>query len=159
MRKYDSIIFIILSAAALTACGTPTTTALFKPHTTTTAKQMDLDQCKIASFRAIPQAYTTNYVGGFYDPGDIDCYRSRRHGRHERIYCDRLGGFYMPPASYTEDLNAPIRWRFVSACLRKKGYYLLPGKAPCRNAAERARALRAKNPAELSCNPDVNLDY
>jgi len=155
MRKYASVIFIILSAVALTACGTPTTTALFKPHTPPVVKQADLDQCKIASFRAIPQAYTTNYVGGFYDPGDIDCYR----GRRGRIYCDRLGGFYMPPASYTEDLNAPIRWRYVSACLRKKGYYLLPGKVPCRSGVERARALNAKNPAELGCNPDVNLDY
>jgi len=154
MRK-SFLLFSLFAALALTACGTPAGPALFRPKTSSTAKQMDLDQCKIASFRAIPAAYTTNYVGGFYDPGYSNCYR----GRHGRVYCDTTGGFYDPPVSYTEDVNAPIRWRFVSACLRKKGYSFIPGKMPCRNSAERERALRAKTPAELSCNPDSNLDY
>lgn len=155
MRALNLVIFAVL-AGLLSACGLPATTALFKPHTPPAVKQADLDQCKIASFKAIPQAVTTSYVGGYYDPGDIECSRSRS-GRH--TYCNRIGGYYSPPVAYAEDVNESIRWRYVSACMQKKGYYILYNKPICLNAAERARAMNAKTPADLVCNPDFNLDY
>lgn len=153
MKKYALIFLGLLPL--LSACGLATTTALFKPNTPPAVKQADLDQCKIASFRAIPQAYTTDYVGGYYNPGYTDCSRSR----HGNYYCSQYGGYYAPPVAFTEDMNASLRWRFVESCLRKKGYYILYNKPPCGNGADRARALRAKTPADLVCNPDINLDY
>lgn len=54
----------------LTACGTISTTALFKPGATAAQKQYDLlTQCKIASLRSIPQVFTTMTSGGYYDRG------------------------------------------------------------------------------------------
>lgn len=154
MRNFALAFLVLLSAALLASCGLGMNVALFKPHTPTAVKQADLDQCKMASFRAIPQAYATNTVGGFYDPGDMDCHKSR----HGRIYCDRVGGYYSPPVSYTEDMNASMRWRFVSACLGRKGYYVL-NRPPCASGAERARALGARTLADFTCDPDYSLDY
>jgi len=150
--------FLPVFGALLAGCaGQSNTVALFKPGTPPAVKQADLDSCKIASFKAIPQAITTEYVGGgYYDPGMVECSRSR-HGRD--VFCNRYGGYYNPPVAYTEDVNAPMRWRFVSACLAKKGYYILYNKPACKNGTDQARALAARTPSDLVCNPDVNLDY
>jgi|GEM_PF-976599 len=158
MRKFLLSLSAFAGVCLLSACaGTQNTTVLFKPNTPPAAKQADLDKCKIASFKLIPQAITTQYVGGYYDPGDMECSRSGRHGGY--MYCDQFGGFYNPPYAYTEDVNSPIRWRYVSACLQKKGYYIIYNKPPCSNGADYARAIRAHSPADLVCNPDANLDY
>lgn len=153
MKKYISALFLFLSAALISACGIGNV-ALYKPNTPLAVKQADLDQCKMASFRSIPQAYTTNYVGGYYEPGDYSC----RQTRHNKTRCKNVGGYYSPPVSYTEDMNAAMRWRFVSSCLARKGYRVL-NLPPCMSSAERARAQNAKRLSDFSCDPDYSLDY
>jgi len=149
---------LIFAALPVGCAGQNNSVALFKPNTPPQLKQADLDSCKIASFKAIPQAITTEYVGGGYStPGYIEC---RGHGRHGDRFCDQVGGYYTPPIAYSEDVNASLRWRFVSACLAKKGYYILYNKPACKNGADRARALSARTPDDLVCNPDASmLDY
>lgn len=153
--KMKKILCLSITGFLLAACGTMSTTALFKPGATTTQKQRDLDQCKIASFRAIPQEFTTTTSGGFYQPGDMSC-RTHRNGRVE---CYRVGGMYVPPSSFTVDQNGSLRWRFVQGCLQKKGYNIINNLRPCANAADRQRAMNARNMSDMVCNPDAKLDY
>lgn len=152
MKKLFSIVVI---GAFLAACGTMSTTALFKPGTGSAQKQRDLDQCKIASLRSIPQAFITTTTGGFYDPGGVSCY-SRRYGR---TVCNRFGDIYMPPAFFTVDQNDGLRWRFVLGCLQKKGYTIVSKLPACTGRQERQRALAARTMASFTCNPDTRLDY
>lgn len=131
------------------------TTALFKPGAGGVQKQRDLDQCKIASLRSIPQAFTTMSAGGFYDPGGISCYP----GRHGRTICNRYGDIYVPPNYFTVDQNENLRWRFVMGCLQKKGYNIVNNLRPCANQEERRYAMTARTMAAFICNPDTRLDY
>jgi len=142
--------------ALLAACSTMiSNTALFKPGANSTQKQRDLDQCKIASLRAIPQVFTTVTDGGFYDPGNINCYP----GRHGRTICRRFGDIYVPPASFTVDQNEGLRWRFVMGCLQRKGYTIVGNLRPCTNMEERRQAMMARTRAAFICDPDPTFDY
>lgn len=152
MYKY---LFLGIISALLAACSAMSSTALFKPDASPAQKQHDLDQCKIASLRSIPQAFTTMTAGGFYDPGGVDCY-PRRDGR---MVCTRYGDVFVPPASYTVDQNEGLRWRFVMGCLQKKGYRIINQLRPCRNQEERRRAMAARTVAAFTCDPDGKLDY
>lgn len=146
--------FVVLSLIAfvVSSCASPQP-MLFKPGTSFNRKQTDLDRCRIASFKAVPQALMTEVTPGYYDPGFIDCYR----GHHGHRMCVRRGGYYTPPSSYTYDRNDGLRNRYVISCLNRKGYNVLT-LPRCKTAEDRTAALNEKNASLLKCNPDPTFE-
>jgi len=155
------MLFVGAVVLILTGCITPVaTTALFNPGVTVAKKQRDLDQCKIASFRQVPQTVVSHVSGGYYHAGDVRCReRTGDKDKGKGVYCERVGQVYIPPSTTMRDVNANLRWRFVRGCLEDKGYRVVEQLRGCLDAAERQRALAARSVADLVCNPDPKLDY
>lgn len=145
------LIMILLAAFAVSACVSQEP-MLFKPGVSFAKKQNDLDRCRITSFKAVPQAIMTHVSSGYYSPGYIKCHRNR----HGKRWCQRQGGYYTPPSSYSYDRNNGLRQRYIQSCLNKKGYNILT-LPRCKSAEEQMSALKQKNPALLTCNPDPAL--
>jgi len=160
VMKMKKISLIVMVGVLSAACTTMSTTALFKPGVTAVQKQRDLDGCKIASLRSIPQTIVTQISGGYYDAGDVRCSERKGSGKgKDGVYCRRVGQVYIPPSTTTRDVNADLRWRFVRSCLQDKGYQVVERLRACSNEAERQRAINARALDDLVCNPDTKLDY
>jgi len=160
VMKMKKIALIVMVGVLSAACTTVSTTALFKPGVTAVQKQRDLDSCKIASFRSVPQTIVTQVSGGYYDAGDVRCSERKDSSKDKGgVYCRRVGQVYIPPSTTTRDVNADLRWRFVRSCLRDKGYQVVERLRACSNEAERQRAINARTLDDLVCNPDTKLDY
>jgi len=148
-------IAILISLFALPACLSTKTTVVFKPGVTHEQTQRDLDQCKIASFQKIPQTLQTHVSGGYYNSGTLKCHTDEKGNTS----CKRVGEYYQPPTTTTFDRNDALRWRFVQACLMKKGYALANNMRRCSNDAERSQAMQARTISDLTCDPGPDLDY
>jgi len=150
-----NFIFLMLSFLTLSACLSTTTTSIFKPGTSIEQQQRDLDQCKIESFKTIPQTLQTDISGGYYNSGKLRCHTDEKGN----TICKRVGEYYQPPTATTIDRNDALRWRFVKGCLQQKGYSIVSNMPRCRNDADRLRALQATNIADFTCEPGPDLDY
>ncbi|MFQ0815738.1 hypothetical protein AVM02_07450 [Brucella anthropi] len=136
----------LAALVALSACQTGNDTFLFKPGATMATKQADFDQCKIASFRSIPQAMAVQSTGGYYNPGTVQC-----NTFGNTTTCNRVGAVNIPSQQYTVDANEGLRFRFMMQCMQGKGYTPLQGLPMCRNEQERRAAMAATRPQDVKC--------
>lgn len=120
---------------------------MFRSGVTFAQKQRDYDQCKIASFKEIPQAVTAQSVGGLYIPGTLQCRSS-----YGMTTCNNVGEVNIPSQTVAVDNNGGIRGRYIESCLRSKGYVMLT-RPMCKTDAERAKARRATTPDQFTCVP------
>ena len=106
---------LVLVAAALASCSS-TVNLVHKTGSSLAQRQNAVDLCKIASFREIPIAMTTESFGGIYNPGYVVC---------DQGFCGRVGGMYVPPTIRSYDANQKLRSRYIERCLASKGYDIL----------------------------------
>jgi len=112
----------LLVAGALSGCATvdqrPKTAVLWhKTGATIFTKQRALDQCKVASFRTIPQVMAHQSYGGSFDPGRTEC-----NDLSGKMSCNTWGAHYSPPRIYSYDVNQRLRNELVAQCFIDKGY-------------------------------------
>jgi hypothetical protein len=119
MLSVTKISVTILAAIALSGCGTTSTTThlIYKQGTTIYKKQADLDECKIQSFREIPQALAQNVTAGSSSSGTTYC-----SGSGNNIVCNTYGAYTTAPTINTYDVNQRLRNNYMQQCLERKGY-------------------------------------
>lgn len=117
MRK-----FVVAVATLVAACTSAEPVKfLYKPNSTISDKQAALDQCRIASFRDIPQTVVSEQRGGYSNPGTLQC--STIGGITN---CNRIGAVNIPARTETYDVNAELRARYIDRCLESAGYKIYP---------------------------------
>ena len=121
MQSKTFLISTFAISIILAGCGTsqnPTVTRFaYKPGSTHISKQRDTDQCKIESFKHIPQTITQTVSGGSYTAGSVRC-----TNYSTGTSCYTIGERYSAPEIVNRDENKSIRNRFIQDCLEKKGY-------------------------------------
>lgn len=126
---------------------------LHKPGVGLAGKQAALDQCKIASFREVPQTLATETTGGYYNPGTVQC--SSVNGL---TTCNTVGAVNIPATSSTYDTNAALRGRYINRCLRAKGFSITVLQ-PCQgDAAKKAARLAEAEGRIPACSLGSMLD-
>jgi hypothetical protein len=147
--------FIVAAVAVVAGCQTGPVPSAFKPGSTWSQRQADYDQCKMASFKEIPQAMATQIDPGVYTPGSVQCTTIG-----SSTSCSQVGGLNIPATATTYDANGGLRDRYVARCMQAKGYSIL--QLPiCPTAEARQKAMSTPQPANASdykCSPGVNLD-
>lgn len=131
-------IYLTVTMLALAACtSTEPVKFLYKPGATEAGKQAAIDQCRIASFREIPQAMVSETSGGYYNPGNLQC--SSVGGMTN---CYRVGAVDIPPTTTTYDVNGELRGRYIDQCLQANGFSItvIP---QCKTEADRKTAADA----------------
>lgn len=111
--------FAIAAAVTLVGCQTiQPVRYLHKPGGVSVAeKQLAVDECRIASFREIPQTMATQVTPGYSTPGSLQC-----HTIGGTTNCYNIGGVNVPPTATTYDVNAELRDRYLDRCLQAKGF-------------------------------------
>lgn len=102
-------------AVALAGCQPAVTVE--KVGVTPQRKQQDIDNCKIASFKQIPQAMGVGSTGGYSSPGTTYC-----NTIGTQVMCNTVGGVNVPTSTYSYDQNQDLRDRWIAGCLRNHGY-------------------------------------
>ncbi|WP_217568797.1 hypothetical protein [Mesorhizobium sp. GbtcB19] len=142
MRRIRALLLIGL---ALTACTTANQQYryLSKPGVTAPGIQAALDQCRIASFKEIPQTMATDIKPGLNIPGTIDC-----HTYGSTTSCNQSGGVNIPATAQTYDVNGSLRERYMEKCMRNAGFTItmLP---LCRTDEERAASHAASSKNQI----------
>jgi hypothetical protein len=144
----------LVAVLLLAGCQTGPLPSAFKPGTNASERQVDYDQCKIASLQPIPQAMATQVSGGVHTPGSVQC---RTIGTITS--CSESGGLNIPATATTYDANQGLRDRFINRCMMQKGYSILARPA-CGTESERLKAAttpQPANPADYKCTPGVNM--
>ena len=88
-----------------------------KTGSTAAQRQQALDECKIESFKSIPQAFVTDVTPGMRTPGHLECRDTANHSD-----CFYVDGVEFPPTVTTRDANEDLRSRYVGRCLVSKGF-------------------------------------
>ena len=116
------VVVVLCGLVALAGCRTmPADVAFYhKTGTTIFQKQAAYDQCKIQSFKEIPQAIGTRVTPGMSSPGTTYC-NSYGYGS---VTCNTYGGYNIPPRVDNYDMNAGLRERYMASCMYKSGYTL-----------------------------------
>ena len=135
MRK---AVVLLCSIAALSACQTDERFIVFKPGASDAQTQASIDQCRIASFREIPQTMATTITPGVSTPGTVQC---NTYGT--MTSCQSVGGLNIPARAETYDVNADLRDRYIAQCLRGKGFDVSVSRS-CSGEAEQSSAMKAK---------------
>ena len=120
MCAFIKISPVLVAALALSGCAVQPakeTTLVHKTGSTIYSKQRDFDECKIASFRSIPQAIGHRTYGGSYDPGRTECVNI-----NGSLSCRNIGAYYSPPQISNFDMNQRLRNDYVDRCIAAKGY-------------------------------------
>ena len=91
-----------------------------KTGSTAAQRQQALDECKIESFKSIPQAFVTDVTPGMRTPGHLECRDTANHSD-----CFFVDGMDFPPTVTTRDANEDLRNRYVARCLGSKGYEMI----------------------------------
>ena len=95
------------------------------------------DNCKIASFKEIPQTQGIATQGGYSNPGTVRC--TTNFGVTN---CNTVGAVNIPTTTSSYNVNQDLRTRFITRCLAEKGFSVVPLKKTCRSADERAAVAR-----------------
>ncbi len=147
---------ILAGVLALSACQTGGDSGgvmLFKPNNKASEKQADLDQCKIESFRSIPQVMGTQSTAGWQGPASVQCHRNGN-----ATTCDEIPGLSVPARQYSVDVNAGLRFRYVEQCMRRKGYATIHGLPMCSSEKARQATRSARRAQDVKCIA-TRLDY
>ncbi|MGH6760087.1 MAG: hypothetical protein ACRECW_00665 [Phyllobacterium sp.] len=149
------LLSMMLATVFLASCSS-TVNLVHKTGSTLDQRQNAVDQCKIASFRDIPVAMTTESFGGMYDPGYVVC-----GNRGDRRFCRRAGGIYVPPTVRSYDANQKLRSRYIKRCLASGGYDILTVPR-CTSTADRqqyeTRRNRQPPTTRITCASGQSLD-
>lgn len=125
----------IFAALAIAGCQSTPAYVVFKPGVDLNSTQTATDQCKIASFREIPQSLATQINPGYNNPGTIQC---NTYGT--MTTCNRVGAINIPASSTTYDVNAELRDRYIVRCLEGQGFGVKLARA-CATKSEVTKAL------------------
>jgi len=148
MKKIIVCIFCFI----LTGCQSIGQAKLIhKTGSSSTERIIAYDQCKIASFREIPQNLATQTEGGYYNPGTVQCTNIGGF-----VNCNTIGQVNIPATTITYDVNTKLRNRYIERCLSAKSFSII--ELPlCKTTAEKAAYLARRDnqpqpPAnEISC--------
>lgn len=132
MRKYIAFAVSLFVAG----CSSEPVMVVFKPGVSLDQSVAATDECRIASFREIPQAMATQVSGGYYNPGTVQC-----NTIGKSTFCNRVGAVNIPASSSTYDANGALRDRYITRCLQAKGFTVKQSR-PCAGGAETDKALR-----------------
>jgi hypothetical protein len=88
----------------------------------------NLNSDSVSCEQRVASLYPTQNVmvqtgGGYYTSGYRNCYRT-----YYGTACDYVPGHYVPPSYGVTDANATQRQQSFNACLRSKGWDLVPAK-------------------------------
>lgn len=152
MRKVRVVLLVGLSLAACTTANQQIT-YLSKPGVDGPGTQAAMDQCRIASFKEIPQAMVTDVQSGLNIPGTVHC-----NTFGSTTTCNQSGGVNIPATAQTYDANDSLRNRFLEKCMRNAGFTvtMLP---LCRTDAERAASYAASAKYQIPKCAVKLLDY
>ncbi|TIM13649.1 MAG: hypothetical protein E5Y67_16235 [Mesorhizobium sp.] len=124
-----------LVVLAVAGCQSTPAYVVFKPGVDLNSTQTATDQCKINSFREIPQSLATDVNPGYNNPGTIQC---NTYGT--MTTCNRVGAINIPASSTTYDVNSELRDRYIVRCLEGKGFGVKLARA-CASKSEVTKAL------------------
>jgi len=117
MSDNIKIIVVAIISITLSGCGPTSTPFTYKQGTTIYKKQADFDDCKIKSFRVIPQALAQNVTPGTSSSGTTYC-----SGSGNNISCNTYGAYTTAPTVQTYDVNDRLRTNFIGQCMAGYGY-------------------------------------
>lgn len=137
-------LYLLPLLATLPAC-TSTAMLVHRTGSTIGERQMAIDECRITSLQQIPQALVTQNVGGYSNPGTLQC---NTYGAVTS--CNRVGAVNIPPTQITSDVNQSLRDRFVARCLTGKGFTLAPMKICASQVEKNAYRAIANNQPPLN---------
>ncbi|RWN94736.1 hypothetical protein [Mesorhizobium sp.] len=123
-------------AAVIAGCQTGPAPIIFKPGVDLNSTVVALDQCKIDSFKEIPQSLATDVRPGYNNPGTIQC---NTYGT--MVTCNRIGAVNIPASSTTYDVNGELRDRYIVRCLQSNGFTVKMDGRACVTEAETKKAL------------------
>jgi hypothetical protein len=132
MRK--RIVFV--AAAVIAGCQSGPQFVVYKPGVNIPSTVTAVDQCRIASFKEIPQSLATDINPGYNNPGTIQC-----NTFGTVVTCNRIGAINIPPSSTTYDVNADLRIRYIARCLEAKGFAVKTDGRACASATEDKQAM------------------
>lgn len=95
-----------------------------------------IDECKIQSFKEIPQTIGTDVNPGYNNPGTLQC-STASHATS----CYRVGAVNIPATTTTYDVNQELRDRYVTRCLEVSGFKVKLDGRICATQAETEKAL------------------
>ncbi|MER8938734.1 hypothetical protein NKH82_04405 [Mesorhizobium sp. M0915] len=127
---------ILAALAALSGCQTGPVPIVFKPGVDVGSTVAAMDQCKINSFREIPQSLATDVNPGYNNPGTIQC---NTYGT--MTTCNRVGAINIPASSTTYDVNGELRDRYIQRCLQGQGFTVKSDGRACSSESETRQAL------------------
>lgn len=127
--------FIMAAVAVVAGCQT-SAPIIFKPGVDLNSTVAAVDQCKIDSFKEIPQSLATDVNPGYNNPGTLQC---NTYGTV--VTCNRIGAVNIPASSTTYDVNGELRDRYVVRCLQSKGFTVKMDGHSCATDAETKKAL------------------
>ncbi|TIS53295.1 hypothetical protein [Mesorhizobium sp.] len=128
--------YILAAVAAVAGCQTGPTPIVFKPGVDLSSTLSAVDQCKIDSFKEIPQSLATDVHPGYSNPGTIQC-----NTFGTIITCNRIGAIDIPATTTTFDVNAALRDRYITRCLEGKGFTVKADGRACATESETKKAL------------------
>ncbi|MBZ9683126.1 hypothetical protein LB531_20930 [Mesorhizobium sp. CO1-1-2] len=128
--------FALAALAVVAGCQTGPVPIIYKPGADLNSTLAATDQCKIDSFKEIPQSIATDYHPGYSNPGTVQC---NTYGT--MTTCNRVGAVDIPASSNTYDVNASLRDRYIQRCLEGKGFGVKMDGRACSTRAEADRAL------------------
>ena len=107
----------ILIFLSLTSCAPTSAPFFYKMGSDYASKQRDMDQCKIRSFKDVPQNMVTTYTPPVNIPGTTSCNSIGGY-----MTCNEVGGYHTSGSSFSSDVNQSLRERVLLECMNNKGY-------------------------------------
>ena len=98
------------------------------------------DDCKIASFKEIPQTQGVATIRGYSSPGTLHC-----NTIGAVTSCNRIGAVNIPSQTSSYDVNGKLRKRYMDRCLNEKGFSVIPLTAKCRSREDIAGVVADRN--------------
>ncbi|TIT23912.1 MAG: hypothetical protein E5W70_05920 [Mesorhizobium sp.] len=133
----------LFAALAIAGCQSTPAYVVFKPGVDLNSTQAATDQCKIASFKEIPQSIATDYHPGYNNPGTVQC---NTYGTI--VSCNTIGAVNIPASTTSYDVNAELRDRYVTRCLEGQGFGVKLAKV-CSTKSEVTKALADRAAGEF----------
>ncbi|MET3521477.1 hypothetical protein [Mesorhizobium abyssinicae] len=127
---------LLAAMAAIAGCQSGPTAIIYKPGVDLSSTVAAVDQCKIASFREIPQSIATEYHPGYNNPGTVQC-----NTIGTIVSCNTIGAVNIPGSTSTYDVNQGLRDRYITRCLEAKGFGVKMDGRACSTQAEANKAM------------------
>ena len=119
--QFKSLVYGLILPLLLTGCVQYQWVNPMRPAANINNDSVVCEQ-KVASLYPI-QNVVVQTTGGYYTSGYRNCYRT-----YYGTSCDYVPGRYVPPTYGVTDVNSGQRQQSFNACLRSKGWDLVPEK-------------------------------